>query len=587
MKHLFTILIVTSFSTLLHSQLSITNNHYVFNNDEVLFIEDDLNLNNSNSILYLRSEGQLIQGSGTTGNTGIGELSIYQEGNVGAHEYNYWCSPIGSKTNNSINNPFGVTLLNDVVSLTTSTPATIAHVSDYNSTSSPLVIEPFWIWKFITSSQYSDWIHVRGTTTVNPGEGFTMKGTVGSGDAQQYDFRGKPNNGTIDVSVLNGEFTLVGNPYPSAMDALSYIHDTDNSSVITGTLYFWEQDPSVNSHYITAYDGGYATYTIDALGVETYTPATFSMYDSNGAINGMGYGSPSGKRPRRYIPVGQGFMVEGTATGTVKTKNTHRVFEKETSTNSEFFKASNKKNATTASNTLFSIVPEHYKRFRLNIDFSETYTRQLVETFNPLATLGFDYGMESKINSKDILASDAFLSNNNSSYIAEALVFDQSIKIPLTIKVERNMPIGIRIADIQNFDTNQPIYLHDKEANLYFDLRQNDYSTTLETGNYTDRFEITFVSKTLSIDDVLDTKSIYVLQNKTTSDIEIYNPALFNLNSFRLYDNNGKLLLNSVLSGSNKKHIINAPIFSEGVYIIQISSENNRLINRKLKITNN
>lgn len=583
MKHLFVILIYVSGIIIAHAQLSVRNNHFVYVNDEVLFVEEDINLNEVTSTLYLRNEAQLLQGSGILGNSGIGELSVYQEGNVGAHEYNYWCSPIGDKTNNFINNPFGITLLNDATGLTTSTPAIITHVAGYNSTSSPLTIEPFWIWKFIAASQYSDWIHVQGTTTINPGEGFTMKGTLGSSDAQRYDFRGKPNNGTVNVNVLNGEFTLVGNPYPSAIDALAYIHDSQNASVITGTLYFWEQDPNVNSHYITEYDGGYATYTIDIFGVETYTPATFSMYNSDGTINGMGYGSPSGKRPRRHIPIGQGFMVEGTAIGTVKAKNSHRVFEKESSANSEFFKTTNKKDKGINANTIFSKIPEHYKRFRLNIDFNNTYTRQLVETFNPYASTGFDYGMECKINTRDILTSDAYLANNNTSYIAEALVFNENLKIPLTVKVDKNMPIGVRIADIQNFNPEQPIYLHDKNTNLYFDLRSSDYTMNLEEGNHSERFEITFTSNTLSTNP-LETDSLYVIQDKNTSNIKIHNPKLLSIHTVTLYDNNGKLILNTKTHERTKTYSIAIPNVSDGIYILKIELPHNTNISKKIKL---
>ena len=152
------------------SQLSVRNSTYVFVNDEIVFVEDDINLNEAASSLYLRNEAQIIQGIGTTGNSGLGELSIYQEANVGEHEYNYWCSPIGNKTNNSINNPFGISFLNDVTGLITSTPATYSSTSSYNGTSSPLNIEPYWVWKFIASDNYADWVHVQGNTTVNPGE---------------------------------------------------------------------------------------------------------------------------------------------------------------------------------------------------------------------------------------------------------------------------------------------------------------------------------------------------------------------------------------------------------------------------------
>lgn len=564
------------------SQLSIRNDYYVFVNDEIVFVEDDINLNEANSRVYLRNEAQIIQGTGTTGNSGVGELSVYQEANVDEYEYNYWCSPIGSKTNNSVNNPFGVSFLNDVTGLVTSIPATIAHVSGYNSTSSPLTIEPYWIWKFIASDEYSEWIHVENYTTLNPGEGFTMKGTSGSGAAQRYDFRGKPNNGTIAVNVLNNQFTLTGNPYPSAIDALAYIHDTENAAVITGTLHFWEQDPNVNSHNLKDYDGGYATYTINAAGtIETYTPATFSTYNADGSINGAGSGSPSGKRPQRYIPIGQGFMVEGTATGTVKAKNSHRYYEKESSINSEFFKTSNKKEK----NKGFSVIPNDYKRFRLNIDFNNSYTRQLVETFHTSATLGFDYGLESEINTADILKSDAYLSNNNHTYLAEALSFNETLKIPLTINVVKNMPLKIRIADIQNFNNNEAIYIHDIENDVFVNLKNQDFDINLEAGNYSNRFEITFSEASLTINDSTF-EDFNIFQNNNNAVLKIYNPKSLNLKGFTLVDISGKLLINENIKSVKRHYKYSTRSLSDGVYVAKISLKNNQVFTKKIVVTN-
>lgn len=573
-------------SNLSIAQLSVRNDYYVFVTDEIVFVEDDINLNEPDSRIYLRDEAQVIQGTGTTGNSGVGELSVYQEANVGEYEYNYWCSPIGSKTSNSSNNPFGVTFLNDVSGLITSTPATIAHVTGYNSTSSPLTIEPYWIWKFIASDEYSEWIHVQGATSLNPGEGFTMKGTAGSGDAQRYDFRGKPNNGTISVSVLNNQFTLVGNPYPSAMDALAYIHDTDNAAAITGTLHYWEQDPSVNSHNLRDYDGGYATYTINAAGtVETYTPATFSTYNDDGTINGAGSGSPSGKRPRRYIPIGQGFMVEGIATDVVQAKNSHRVYENETSVDSEFFKTQNQKNKSTQTNNGFSIIPDDYKRFRLNVDLNNSYTRQLVETFHPSASLGFDYGLESKINENDILVSDAYLSNNDNTYLAEALAFDDTLKIPLTINLAEDMPLKIRIADIQNFDDNQPIFIHDIETNSFTNLKNQDFDVNLDAGNYTNRFEIVFSSISLSIEET-NFESLKVFQNNKTSKLKIFNPKTLDINSFSLFDISGKLVLNKKIRSTKKQYSFSTKSLSDGVYISKLTTDTNQVYTKKVVISN-
>ncbi len=585
MHYRFT-LIIAFICNVSFSQLSVRNDYYVFVNDEVVFVEDDVNLNETDSRIYLRSEGQLIQGSGTTGNSGDGELSVYQEANVDEYEYNYWCSPIIDQSSNM----FGISLLNDATSITASTPATYNHNGNYNGTSSPLNIEPYWIWKYIASDEYSEWIHVLGNTTINPGEGFTMKGTSGSGSAQQFDYRGKPNTGTLEIDVLDNQFTLVGNPYPSALDALAYIHDTENASVITGTLYYWEQNPTINSHILRDYDGGYATYTINAAGdVETYIPATFSTYNNDGTVNGTSGTPPSGKTARRYIPIGQGFMVEGTSTvGTpkVKAKNSHRVFIKETNPDSEFFKSTNTKGKVSRTNTSFSIVPDDYKRFRLNIDFNNTYTRQIVETFHNSATTGFDYGLESEINEGDILNSDAYWNAENSSYIAEALPFDDTLKIPLAVKVSENMPVKIRMVDIQNFESNQPIYIHDLENDAFVDLKAQDFNINLDAGSYTNRFEITFSkNNSLSIaDEVLE--GFNVFQNNKTSKLNLFNPNFLDIESFSLFDISGKRVLNEQISSNKKSYNYSTNALSDGVYVAKISLSNNHVFSKKVIISN-
>ncbi len=583
MRHIL-VIFVMMICNLSFSQLSVRNTSYVFINDEIVFVEDDINLNEAASTIYLRSEAQVIQGSGTTGNSGVGELSVYQEANAGEHEYNYWCSPIGSKTSNNINNPFGISFLNDVTGLITSTPATYNSTNSYNGTSSPLNIEPHWVWKFIASDNYGEWIHVKGNTTINPGEGYTMKGTIGSANAQRYDFRGKPNTGTIGVSVATNQFTLVGNPYPSALDALAYIHDVENASVINGTLYYWEQDQTVNSHYINAYNGGYATYTIDATGlVETFIPAVFNTYDGNGSVNVANTGIGT-KTARRYIPIGQGFMVEGTANGVVKAKNSHRSYVKESAANSEFFKSSGDKKSK-VNQSVFSIIPEAYKRFRLNIDFNDLYTRQLVQTFHPTATDGFDYGLESKINAADVLSSDAYWTINNDSYLAEALTFNEELKIPLVIKVAEESPIRIRIADIQNFTNSQSIYVHDIENETYVDLKEQDFEVYLERGEYNDRFEITFTEQVLS-----NTESSFenfrILHNNNTAILKIINKNNIELTQFQLYDILGKLILNDKLQSSNRKQTYSTSSLSNGVYIAKVTTAGNQIISKKIIVAN-
>ena len=55
----------------------------------------------------------LIQGTGTTGNSGVGELSVYQSGNTNQWAYNYWCSPVGNNSSSLGNESARINLIDE------------------------------------------------------------------------------------------------------------------------------------------------------------------------------------------------------------------------------------------------------------------------------------------------------------------------------------------------------------------------------------------------------------------------------------------------------------------------------------------
>uniref|UniRef100_UPI004048F0AF T9SS type A sorting domain-containing protein n=2 Tax=Gelidibacter sp. TaxID=2018083 RepID=UPI004048F0AF len=571
-----------------YAQLYVENDAYIFVNDNVLFSTDYVNLNDTDSYLYLRNEAQLIQGNGSIGNSGIGNLSVQQNGTVHEFAYNYWCSPVGNtQTNTFLNRPFIANnqLFEETLAPITSVPATF--ISGHNGISSPLQISQRWLYTYDPGVAYSEWDHISSTGQADAGYGFTMKGTNGSGNNQLYDFRGKPNNGTINTNVLLGQQTLVGNPYPSALDAQAYIWDTINRNTMTGTLYFWEQDLSVTSHFVADYVGGYAAYTIAEFApVGTFVPATFDTYNSDGSLNTTGGTSSSGKQTRRFLPIGQGFMIEGLVNGIARTTNTMRLFVKE-GTQSEFFRTayhSSEIKETHYNDDGFEIVPHDFKRFRINIDFNNTYTRQLVQNFHQTATNGFDRGLESKFS--ETISSDAYWPLDDDSYVAQAFSFDTNLRIPVVVKLATQQPLRFRIFDIQNFDNSQPIYLHDIVANLYIDLRTQDYNINLPHGNYTNRFEITFTNATTLSDNEADGDDFKVFQNNTASQITILNPNNLNVKEVSLFDITGKRILkfNSLVSQS--EYHFSTKNLSEGVYVVKISLKNSNTISKKVIVKN-
>ncbi|WP_104735961.1 T9SS type A sorting domain-containing protein [Hanstruepera ponticola] len=574
------------------AQLSVRNNAYVYVNDLVLYVEDDVNIEESTAHVYLRNESQLIQGSGTTGNSGVGKLSIYQNGKASAAAYNYWCSPVGNVLGDDNNNrPFRANNnIYDVVSSPiTSNLATYMQAPNYNGTTAPLVIADYWLWSYNPGTQYSEWDHVLSTGDVASGYGFTMKGTLGSSNNQLYDFRGKPNNGTIFTSVLNGQETLVGNPYPSALDARDYIHDSNNASLLdSGTLYFWEQDLTITSHVIINYRGGYATYTINSAGtVETFIPATFDSYNYDGTLNTGGSSSTSGKAVFRYIPVGQGFMVKGSGSGNLRTTNSMRKFEKEAPNVSEFFRQQQNNSRTDYiqyNDEGLQVVPDDYKRFRINVDFNDTYTRQLLQNFHHTASAEKDYGLESK--SPELIESDAHWIQDGEAYSAQAFNFNVDLTIPLHVIIENQQLVRFRIFDVQNFDDSQPIFIHDIENDLYVDLRSQNYELNLEPGNYTNRFEITFTSNALSTEDVTILDDFSVFQNNNLSELHILNPNQIEIKSVNLFDANGKQIFNKIDLPIDSSYMYSTKGLSNGVYIVKITFDSGQDLSKKIIIAN-
>ncbi len=598
MKHL--IYLASLFLSLqISAQLSIQNDAYVYVNDEVIFVNDNVNIDDADSKFYLRNEAQLIQGTGTTGNSGVGQLSVYQTGTSNQWSYNYWCSPVGNNSAILGNENFRIQLIDDPLLSTPLDPIDSQDsnfTSGFEGSSSPLTISDRWLWTFVASDNYAEWVYAGSTGNVAPGLGFTMKGTSGNPIVNQtYDFRGKPNNGTISNAVATGQFTLVGNPYPSAMDAVAFLYDTNNQSNITGTLFYWEQDNTVESHVLQDYIGGYFEFTINSDGsMPSTTPATFFTYDENdNSLPLPPPGQNGAKIARRYIPVGQGFMVEGTSNGTVRTTNDMRVYEKESGGNSFFFRTDGSNTATNDNTGIqydengMNIIPEGYKRFRVNVDFTvqqTSYTRQLLMNFHSSATDGFDYGLEASRSQN--LNSDAYWTYNNKPYSIQAFDFDTALQIPLIVTIEEQQPLRFRIFDVQNFSDSQPIYIYDTLSDVYVDLRAQDYNINIEPGTYTERFKIIFEApQTLSSND-FDNDTLTVVQNNNDAVLNVLNPEAISISSVTLIDISGKQVARATYNTVQNRYQISTSALSDGVYITTITSDNSSVMSKKIIVKN-
>jgi hypothetical protein len=605
-KTFFCLLMV---STAASAQVYVSPNSYVYVNDRMVFVKQDIDLQ-SNGNVYLRNEGQLLQGTATTSaNKGLGKLSVFQEGTVNNFAYNYWCSPIGEANATPGNSNFSAAMLNRPTTTTASTPATLLGAGVFDGTASPFAIADRWIFRYLSSTTYAQWAASSGATPViAAGQGFTMKGSSGTdgvfsdhgqtnnpGSKQRYDFRGKPNDGNITITVGPGARTLTGNPYASAIDLKAFLNAATGTTKIA---YFWEQDPTTNSHLIASYKGGYGTYsplggTIDPTygNMGVYVPPTFYAYD--GAGTQLGATGTGTAYQRRFCPIGQGFMVEGTAGGTITMSNNFRVYIKE-GTFSDFNRNANQ--ADTDSGFLpeiqsvsgfdyTTVSTAEVPQIRFNTLLNNQAVKQTALVFVPGASDGVELGMDAK--SPDITDIDMYFVLDNSPYVISVIDFDVNKKVSVGFKANIAASFKIRASEMINFEEAQNVYLHDKETDVYHDIKNADYEFNLAAGTVNNRYEITFVDALLGTSqNELAADAFGIFQNNDRQLLTISNPHHMDIKSVTLYDIGGKQIFTKTKLGAKENYEFPTTGIAESVYIVKVITTDSQQFGKKVTVFN-
>jgi hypothetical protein len=302
---------------------------------------------------------------------------------------------------------------------------------------------------------------MKGTGTAANGDPFAIAHN------QLYDFRGRPNDGNIIVAVGSEQVTLTGNPYPSALDMREFLLDTQNASTIEGYAYYWDQDRTVNSHYIAEYLGGYGTWQPNSgydhlihgdLGI--YTVPTYVRYTGAGVP--IADSISSGQHiQRRFAPIGQGFMVKGIAIGDATFGNSMRSHVRQSIDTTSVFRNTGNDSSLSAT-AIPAIIPAQETTYlnpiiRLDIEINNLYVRDMVLILSDETTKGADRGWDSKHPSV-IDSGDTFwvLENETDPYVIQSRPFDYMELIPLGLKVRNGSnTFKIRAAEMHGFGNFQ------------------------------------------------------------------------------------------------------------------------------------
>lgn len=525
-----------------------------------LIVSHYLNLDGK---IDLEGESQLIQNEDSElDSTSGGSLERDQQGTLNKFTYNYWSSPVGAINTSTNNNSYSVAdVLKDGSS--SSNPKTINFTSaSYDgSKTDPITIANYWIWKFSNNTNnYSQWQNATSTGSINAGEGFTMKGVDADTDltkSQNYVFQGKPNNGDITLPITANYSYLVGNPYPSAINADEFLTDNPNT---TGTLYFWEHYGG-SSHALGEYQGGYGTYTLSGG-----SPAT-----SHGDVDS---GGTSTKTPALHIPIGQGFFVKGQTSGTINFRNSQRDFVIEDLAHSNSVFVKQMQNDGDDDNS--AATEDKRPKIRVGYKSPKTYRAQLLVTADPRATTGVDWGFDGK--QRGSLKENMYWMIEDDKYAVQGIdEFKESTALPLGLHTDIDGESKILIDALENMPEDKKIYLYDKVADVYHDLKLGEYTVFLNAGEYLERFEITFNNGiTLSNEDNTF-NSLNTYFNNHNKSIVINNPELQPLKSVELYNIIGQKIAVYPISDNKKYMQFTTSKISDGIYTIKVNTENNSM----------
>ncbi|WP_157614197.1 T9SS type A sorting domain-containing protein [Pseudotamlana agarivorans] len=512
------------------------------NDGLLLEVEDSVIIDGT---LDLLGEAQLIQNhTSISFNSGNGSLIIRQQGTTNLYNYNYWSAPVNRSGR------WEIGWLEDI-----NGPITFTSNVNADPTTMPITLSSRWLYTFSGyTNDYTGWQKEETNTVITPGEGYTLKGSGATSVEQEFIFKGIPNDGNYTKVAFSGYDILLGNPYPSALNANQFI--TDNLGVIEGTLYFWEHFSSNNSHHLKDYEGGYAVYNL--------MMGTKAVADNSGLTSGIG--AATKLEPKGSISVGQGFFTSIVGTGNIAFNNSQRVFAKDSDDGSIFYKSNNNKSTTTQDN-----------RTKIWFAFLEpnNIKKILGLGYDPIhASIGYDNGYDAI--SIDKFKNDIYWPLEDKELVIQALPhINIGDELLVTIKATDSGIYKMTIDDSQHLPDALEVYLKDYETHSYYDLRNTIAEINLQSGTYENRFAIVFQKANLLNTETPIENNISMSYNNIDKTLTISQLEDLNqVESVIIYDANGKKILNKK---SLKSEQLNLSPFQDGLYILSVKLKTNIL----------
>jgi hypothetical protein len=395
------------------------------------------------------------------------------------------------------------------------------------------------------------WQAATASTTMEIGKGYIVRGpnTVpGTPFALlQSTFTGVPNNGTITLpdNIIANNFYLLGNPYPSALDADAFL--AANNSVLNGTIYFWTHATAISN---------------SGSGFLQYSSNDYAAYNGTGSVattrGNLVNGNPNeSNKPNGKIAAGQGFFASSRAapgaSAIIFNNNMRVVGGGILKKNSQFFRTSKTNSKTTTG--------IEKNRIWLNLTNSGGAFKQLLVGYITGATNEYDSSFDgTTYNGNAYIDFYSLAADKNLTIQGRALPFSDSDLVPLGYVSKLAGEFSIAIDEVDGVLKSQDVFIEDKMLATVHDLKVAPYKFNTAIGTFSDRFVLRYTNRTLSTEnfDIAD-NSIIVSKDKNElkikSQIEtIQRITIFNLLGKKVLDQNG---INSTEFRSSNSNLTN------------------------------
>ena len=478
-----------------------------------------------NGTLLVRDKGALVQNDESATHSGI--VTVKRKTTpLKQYDYTYWASPVAGATLSVLATPSLYYLFNPAV---------------------------------------NNYVQQTAATVMAPARGYIARApsnlSYATPQIVEATFNGIPNTGTVPVTVNKsaGAFNLIGNPYPSAIDADMFLTDPDNAPYIGGTIYLWTHNTAISMQ-----NSGSNLYN--------YTRDDYAKYNVTGGVKTATAAVNSAVAPVGKIASGQGFFIEALQDGD------HQIFFKNAMratgqySNGQFFRSGNPVDSNNAIEK---------NRIWLSISNAQQAYDEMLLGYVTGATNELDRAFDGKtFPAGNVVAIYSLLGDTKLAIQGRALPFSVADAVPIGYMSTIAGTFDLKLEQFDGFFEGQDVFLLDHETGQFHDLRTSPYSFVAQPGTNNTRFELRFTTQTLSNPDAQPLAEETVILAKARS---IAIRASQPLKTVEIFDMTGKKLFHEDIKGSTQYQ--SPQLQTSGTAVLVIATfETSALVSRKIVI---